>query len=112
MRERLDALAQRYELIGDVRGRGQLTGIELVRTTPAANRLPSKAARSVASAFQNGVISSLCRNGSVLHFVPPASTAEAQIEQFARAGDRQHHRQPARCSLAGLIKKPHVPASP
>jgi 4-aminobutyrate aminotransferase-like enzyme len=31
LRERLEILQQRYELIGDIRGRGQLTDIELVR---------------------------------------------------------------------------------
>src|SRR6266849_1897839 len=50
MRLRLEAFQQRYEMIGDVRGRGQLTGIELVR------------------------------DRSVLRFVPPSTTTDDQID--------------------------------
>ena len=33
--------------------------------------------------FQHGLIFSLRRNGSVLRFVPPATTTEGQIDHFA-----------------------------
>jgi 2,2-dialkylglycine decarboxylase (pyruvate) len=83
MRDRLEALAQRYEMIGDVRGRGQLTGIELVRDRSSREPATEEGREIGRVCFQNGVIFSLRRNGSVLRFVPPATTTESQIGQFA-----------------------------
>ena len=83
MRERLTALQQRYDLIGDVRGRGQLTGIELVRDRQTREPAAEQGREIGRICFQNGVIFSLRRNGSVLRFVPPATTTEGQIDHFA-----------------------------
>jgi 2,2-dialkylglycine decarboxylase (pyruvate) len=80
MLEHLHALAQHYELIGDVRGRGQLTGVELVanRDTkePAA-----QAGRELGEAcMQAGLLFSLRRDNSVIRFVPPATTTLDQVD--------------------------------
>jgi len=81
MHERLEALQQRYELIGDVRGRGQLTGIELVRDRQTKEPASEAGRRIHKMCFEAGLIFSLRRNGSVLRFVPPATTQPDQIDR-------------------------------
>ena len=41
LREGLDALKQRHRVVGDVRGRGLMLGVELVRDEPAGDRTPN-----------------------------------------------------------------------
>src|SRR5438552_1000593 len=83
----LDALAQRYEAIGDVRGRGLLLGIELVEDRHS--RKPAHALGQAVSryCFERGLIFSQRRQGSVLRFVPPMSTSEAQLDRAAQLLD-------------------------
>jgi 2,2-dialkylglycine decarboxylase (pyruvate) len=83
----LETLAQRYEQIGDVRGRGLLMGIELVEDRHS--RRPATAlGRAVhLYCFERGLIFSQRRDGSVLRFVPPMSTTEAQIDCAAQLLD-------------------------
>jgi 2,2-dialkylglycine decarboxylase (pyruvate) len=83
----LETLAQRYEQIGDVRGRGLLLGIELVE-----DRHSRKPADAVGQAvyrhcFEHGLIFSQRRGGSVLRFVPPMSTTDAQLDRAAQLLD-------------------------
>jgi 2,2-dialkylglycine decarboxylase (pyruvate) len=83
-RARLDELAGRQPLIGDVRGRGLLQGVELVsdseRRTPAYG-LGQELERWC---VRDGLFLSVRRNGSVLRFAPPWTTTE---EQFDRAAE-------------------------
>ena len=81
MRERLEALMQRYEIVGDVRGRGQLTGVELVRSRSTKEPATDEGREIGKLCFARGLIFSLRRNGSVLRFVPPATTTPDQIDQ-------------------------------
>lgn len=76
----LEALRQRFPLIGDVRGRGQLIGIELVRDRASKEPATTEGQAIGRRAFEAGLIFSLRRGGSVLRLVPPASTTEAQID--------------------------------
>ena len=78
-REHLERLASRHEIIGDIRGRGLLQGIELV--TDRATREPAYAqGREIGRrCLENGLILSVRRNGSVFRFVPPFTTTEAQM---------------------------------
>lgn len=81
MHERLAAHMQRYEMIGDIRGRGQLTGIELVRDRAGKEPATDEGRAIGAYCFERGLIFSLRRNGSVLRFVPPATTTPDQIDR-------------------------------
>lgn len=83
----LEALAQRWEAIGDVRGRGLLLGIELVE-----DRHSRKPAFALGRAvhrycFERGLIFSQRRQGSVLRFVPPMTTTDAQLDRAAQLLD-------------------------
>jgi 2,2-dialkylglycine decarboxylase (pyruvate) len=81
MRERLEALQQRYEMIGDIRGRGQLMGIELVRDRRSKEPATEEGRAIGQFCFERGLIFSIRRNGSVLRFVPPATTTPGQIDR-------------------------------
>jgi 2,2-dialkylglycine decarboxylase (pyruvate) len=81
MKEGFEALAQRYEIIGDIRGAGILWGIELVRHRGTKEPATTEGREIGKTCFENGLIFSLRRNGSVLRFVPPATTTPSQIEQ-------------------------------
>ncbi|HYB54793.1 MAG TPA: aminotransferase class III-fold pyridoxal phosphate-dependent enzyme, partial [Alphaproteobacteria bacterium] len=77
---RLEALQQRYDLIGEVRGRGQLLGLELVRDRQSKEPATEEGRRIHKICFERGLIFSLRRGGSVLRFVPPATTTADQID--------------------------------
>ena len=80
LKSKLLALAERFEIIGDVRGRGLLQGIELVRSRETKEPATEAGPQIAAHALCEGLIFSVRREGSVLRFVPPATTTEAQID--------------------------------
>jgi 2,2-dialkylglycine decarboxylase (pyruvate) len=87
-REHLERLAQKHEIIGDIRGRGLLQGIELV-----TDRLTREPAYEQGKAIgrwclEHGLILSVRRKGSVFRFVPPFTTTEAQLDQAAEILDQ------------------------
>ena len=98
MLERLEALKQRFELVGDIRGRGQLIGVELVRDRQSKEPATDEGRGIGQYCFSHGLIFSIRRNGSVLRFVPPATTTAAQIDAamdilmaaMERASTRRH----------------------
>jgi 2,2-dialkylglycine decarboxylase (pyruvate) len=81
MHERLAAHMQRYEMIGDIRGRGHLIGVELVRDRAGKEPATDEGRAIGAYCFERGLIFSLRRDGSVLRFVPPATTTPDQIDR-------------------------------
>ena len=86
-REQLERLASRHEIIGDIRGRGLLQGIELV--TDRATREPAYVlGREIGRrCLEAGLILSVRRNGSVFRFVPPFTTTEGQMDLAAEILD-------------------------
>ncbi|MEX2645957.1 MAG: aspartate aminotransferase family protein [Gaiellaceae bacterium] len=86
-RARLDELAARHELIGDIRGRGLLQGIELVRDRDSKE--PAYEAGKVVErhCLAAGLLFSVRRGGSVLRFVPPWTTTEKQMDSAAEILD-------------------------
>ncbi len=80
-RSKLNQLAERFEMIGDIRGRGLLQGIELVRDRRTREPATSEGRTITDQCLGDGLIVSVRREGSVLRFVPPASTTEEQIDR-------------------------------
>jgi 2,2-dialkylglycine decarboxylase (pyruvate) len=80
----LRRLAEKHELIGDVRGIGLIQGIELVEDRE--RKVPANATGIAIHKrlLEKGLICSSRRRGSVLRFVPPFTTTHAQ---FDRAGE-------------------------
>jgi 2,2-dialkylglycine decarboxylase (pyruvate) len=85
LRARLEELRSRHEVVGDVRGRGTLQGVELVNPDGSAAFELGEAIRR--SCLRRGLLLSVRRRGSVLRFVPPFSTTEEQIERAAEILD-------------------------
>ena len=86
-REHLERLAKKHHIIGDIRGRGLLQGIELV--TDRDTREPAfDQGRAIGRlCLENGLILSVRRKGSVFRFVPPFTTTEAQLDEAAEILD-------------------------
>ena len=87
-KEHLERLAQRHEIIGDIRGRGLLQGVELVKDRVTREPAFGDGQRIGRLCLENGLIMSVRRGGSVFRFVPPFTTTEAQMDQAADILDR------------------------
>ena len=81
LKSKLNELSDRFEIIGDVRGRGLLQGIELVRDRHSKEPATTEGKAITEQCLEDGLIFSVRRGGSVLRFVPPASTTEDQIDR-------------------------------
>jgi len=86
-KKHLEALAQRWEQVGDVRGRGLLLGVELVEDRQTRRRATWLGRAVHRYCFERGLIFSHRRDGSVLRFVPPVSTTDAQLDRAAEILD-------------------------
>jgi 2,2-dialkylglycine decarboxylase (pyruvate) len=81
LKSKLDQLSESFEIIGDIRGRGLLQGIELVRDRHTREAATTEGKQITLQCLEDGLIFSVRRDGSVLRFVPPASTSEQQIDR-------------------------------
>jgi 2,2-dialkylglycine decarboxylase (pyruvate) len=86
-RSLLEALAERHALIGDVRGRGLLQGIELVKNRDTKDPALEAGREIEARCVENGLLFSVRRGGAVLRFVPPATTTVGQMDAAAEILD-------------------------
>jgi 2,2-dialkylglycine decarboxylase (pyruvate) len=79
---RMRDLQQRFEMIGDVRGRGCLQGIELVRDRGGKQPADSEAKELFRLCIERGLLFSVRgAHGNVVRFVPPVTTSESQIDR-------------------------------
>jgi 2,2-dialkylglycine decarboxylase (pyruvate) len=83
-RGHLEAMAQRYEIVGDIRGRGLLQGLEFVRDRHSKEAYFGFAKDVGDRCNQKGLFLSVRRKASMLRFVPPFTTTN---EQFDLAAD-------------------------
>ena len=89
MLERLQALMQRYDMIGDIRGRGQLTGIELVRDRQTKEPAPEAANQILERARDNGLlIGKGGLYGNVIRMAPPMNITKADVDEGIRLLDK------------------------
>ena len=82
-REQMERLARKHQIIGDIRGRGLLQGIELVTDRQTREPAYEEGRRIGRMCLENGLILSVRRKGSVFRFVPPFTTTEAQLDEAA-----------------------------
>ena len=84
----LDQLAERYEVIGDVRGAGLFVGLELVKDRAAKTPDAEATARIVNGLREKRVlISSAGPYANVLKIRPPLVFGKAEVEIFLSAFD-------------------------
>ena len=78
LRARLEELRPEHSIVGDLRGRGILQGLELVREdgSPATEAGPEIQRRC----REAGLLFSVRRSGSVIRLVPPFSSTPEQID--------------------------------
>jgi 4-aminobutyrate aminotransferase-like enzyme len=77
-------LAERYELIGDVRGPGLMVGVELVKDRQTKEPARHEATRFIEEGLKRGVIfgeSRYLELGNIVKVKPPLVITESQIER-------------------------------
>ncbi len=78
--ERLRELQQRFDCIGDVRGKGLMIGAELVTDRTSRKPAPALCQRVLTRAFHNGLLLLSC-GVSTLRFIPPLMVSRAQVDE-------------------------------
>jgi 2,2-dialkylglycine decarboxylase (pyruvate) len=81
LRDGLLALKQRHECIGDVRGRGLLVGLDLVRDRATKAPAPELAQRVARACLELGMMTSVVRGGfGIFRIAPPITIAKDEID--------------------------------
>jgi 4-aminobutyrate aminotransferase len=79
LRERLDAVAERFDVVGEVRGLGPMLALEL------RERSPELALRVTAAAFERGLLLLSCGlDGNVIRLLPPLTVADEELDRGLR----------------------------
>jgi 2,2-dialkylglycine decarboxylase (pyruvate) len=79
----LSRLKQRYECVGDVRGRGLLLGVEIVKDRKDREPDHQLGARIAAEAFQRGLSMNIVKlpgMGGVFRIAPPLTISEEELD--------------------------------
>ncbi len=88
-RERMEELQQQFPMVGDVRGRGCLQGVELVRDRATREPAVREAQEIYRDCLGDGLLFSVRgQHRNVLRFVPPFCTGEEQIDRAAAILER------------------------
>ncbi len=77
---RLRGLAQKYPVIGEVRGKGLMIGMELVKERQAKTPAKALCDALITRAFHNGLLLLSC-GASTVRFMPPLMVKEAEIDE-------------------------------
>jgi 4-aminobutyrate aminotransferase len=86
MLESLRALAEKHPLIGDVRGKGLMIGVELVRDRQTKERATSERDAVVDAMFRRGVLI-LGAGRNVVRFAPPLVLTTPQADSIVQIFD-------------------------
>jgi 4-aminobutyrate aminotransferase len=82
----LKALAERHPLVGDVRGKGLMIGVELVRDRETKERATRERDEVVGACFRRGMLV-LGAGANALRFAPPLVLSKAQADEAVRILD-------------------------
>jgi 2,2-dialkylglycine decarboxylase (pyruvate) len=81
LRDGLRALQQRHECIGEVRGRGLLVGLDLVRDRATKAPAPDLAKQVARTCLELGMMTSVVRGGyGIFRIAPPITIAKEEID--------------------------------
>lgn len=82
MKARLTAMQEKYEIIGDIRGRGAMIAIELVKDPSSKTPNPEAAGALAKACHAEGVLVLTCGTyGNVLRFLPPLVIGEHLLNE-------------------------------
>lgn len=82
MKSRLAAMAEKFDVIGDVRGRGAMIAIELVKDRETKEPNPAATAALAKACHQEGLLVLTCGTyGNVLRFLPPLVIGEDLLNE-------------------------------
>ncbi|WP_399140782.1 4-aminobutyrate--2-oxoglutarate transaminase [Streptomyces sp. NBUA17] len=82
MKPRLAAMAEKFDVIGDIRGRGAMIAIELVADRDTKEPDPQATAALAAACHQAGLLVLTCGTyGNVLRFLPPLVIGEDLLNE-------------------------------
>jgi len=84
---RLRALMDKHPLIGDVRGRGLMIGVELVRDRQTKERATTERDRVIQEMFNRGVLV-LGAGRNAVRFAPPLVISKEQVDSIVDLFDR------------------------
>jgi 4-aminobutyrate aminotransferase len=89
LRERLEELKEKHEVIGDIRGMGLLQAVELVEDRKTKAPATAATAQVMEAARENRIL--LGKGGmfgNVLRFSPPMNIGRSDVDQFIAAFDK------------------------
>jgi 4-aminobutyrate aminotransferase len=78
--QKLRDITAKSDLIGDVRGRGLMVGMELVKSRRGKEPAPELARALVSRAYQNGLLLLTC-GASTVRFIPPLSVDQSITDE-------------------------------
>lgn len=88
LRNRIEELADKHTLIGDVRGRGLMQGLELVRDRKTKEPAPQETAAVLEAAREQGLlIGKGGLWGNLLRIAPPLNISRNDVDEFVRMLD-------------------------
>jgi 4-aminobutyrate aminotransferase len=80
LKEKLERLQERYEPIGDVRGRGLMIGIDFVKDRRTKEPDPALAQTIMEQAFKRQLLILTC-GASTVRFCPPLIISKAEVDE-------------------------------
>jgi 4-aminobutyrate aminotransferase len=97
--ERLKALAERHPSVGEVRGRGLMIGVELVRSRETKERAPALRDAVAELCFQYGLLVLGCGRNA-LRLIPPLPVSRTEMDEGLEILDHALGLAEARAGLA------------
>jgi len=76
----LKKMMKRYEIMGDVRGKGLMIGIEFVKSKRTKEPAPELCDRIAYECFRNGLMLLTCGQ-NVIRFIPPLIVSQHTVDQ-------------------------------
>jgi len=77
--KRLNTLKNKYEIIGDVRGKGLMIGVEIVQNKKTRTKAPEKRTKIVETCFKKGLLLLGCGD-TTIRFSPPLIVTPKEVD--------------------------------
>jgi len=78
--KRLEEMKERYEIVGDVRGKGLFIGVEIVKSKRTKERGEREALAVERACFKDGLIL-ITAGRNTLRVIPPLNVAREELEE-------------------------------